>query len=217
MTPSSSFGRWLVPSSYVAGAGGVAAAALLLPQTDLVFDWVPTTVALLYLGPLGVAALFVLFIPLAFGLILPMSTLLGVAVAVAMGVAILNVVIVRRWMVRAGAGTGIVDGARRRRAWDQLLGGAFFVLAGCAFICLSVLAGFTALTAHGVDVAVPDVRASHVLLLAGLTWWWGLGIAVASLVVWILRARKARPLLPWAAGDLGLISGLIAILGLRLG
>ena len=62
------------------------------------------------------------------------------------------------------------------------LGGALFVLAGCAFILLCMFAGFAAFTAHGIDVQVPDAKATKTLVVAGVTWWTGLAIAITGVL-----------------------------------
>lgn len=212
MTIGATLARRSVSTGYVVGAAVVTAAASLLSQAGLVPDWVVIAGVILYLGPLGLAALLVVLVPISFLVVAPNSVVLGLSVAVAMGVAVLNVLIVRRWSTGRGSQAGTGGAGMTRRVWDQVLGAVLFVFAGCVFILLSMIAGFEAMVAPGVDVRVPVAEADHVRLLAALTWWPGLTIAVGGLVLWIVCAKRARPILPWAIVDLVLMLGLVTVL-----
>lgn len=89
-------------------------------------------------GGLGLAALLLVVFPISFVVVSPNSVVpsLTLAVAVATGVAVLNLVIVRRWRSRLAAQSETTGEGTNRRKWDQPLGAVLFVLAGCAFIVL---------------------------------------------------------------------------------
>lgn len=215
MTLNATLGRRSVRTAYIVGAGALVVVMMTAGQAERIPSWLAVVAVLVYLGPLGLAALLAVMLPMVLIVLLPAPILTGVCVAVALGVAAINVAIVRRWSERAST-AGAEAGRSRYRVWDPLVRGSLFVLAGCAFIVLCVMAGFAALTAHGVDVQTPDDQAARTLLAAGLTWWTGLAIAVTGLVIWIRRARRGRLLLPWAAGDLGAMVALIVALQVSL-
>lgn len=156
------------------------------------------------------------------GITLPRTLLLvgpplitgAVIVALAMGVAAANLAITRRITSRHVPAAPF-DGDDHRggtrppeAALDALLGTTFFVLAGCAFVVLCFLDGFSALTAHGVDVQRSDAAAARTLLIVGWTWWPGLVLAVSGLISWIALTAHRRPLAFWASIDLTLMIAL---------
>jgi hypothetical protein len=124
----------------------------------------------------------------------------------------LNVMILRNWRTRKPLTSADSALTEALSPWDHALGAVGFILAGCAFIALSMCAGFAALTAGGVDFAVPDTEAERVRLLAALTWWPGLAAAVAGLIMWIRQARRGRSIILWASADLTLQLVLLTVL-----
>jgi hypothetical protein len=212
MTLSSAFGHRSVRVAYIIGAGILGASAMTALREELVPAWILLVVVLAYFGPLGIAALLIVIFPILLIFLLPTSMLIAFTAAVAIGVAALNVVILRHWSRRRAESPETSTWQARVRTWDPFLGAAVFVLAGSAFILLSIFAGFAALTAHGVDVRVPDAQANKILVVAALTWLPGLAIAVAGLVLWIVKATRGRPVLPWAIADLVSMVALIAAL-----
>ncbi len=217
MTLAGALERRGVRAAYVAGAGVLVAGLLLLTQAALVPGWIALIVVVAYLGPLGLAALLLLAVPAVLVLGSPPPALGFLGVAVAVGVAALNVAILRRWGARPAGGPRDADGGSWSRGWDTVLGAAVFVLAGCAFVLFSLIAGFAALTAHGIDVRVPEAEAHRTLLRVALTWWPALATAIAGLVLWIVQASRGRRILPWAVADLLLILALFGAMILALG
>lgn len=97
MTLAGALERRGVRAAYVAGAGVLVAGLLLLTQAALVPGWIALIVVVAYLGPLGLAALLLLAVPAVLVLGSPPPALGFLGVAVAVGVAALNVAILRRW------------------------------------------------------------------------------------------------------------------------
>jgi hypothetical protein len=187
------------------------ALAIPLVQGEIVTGAVVYLAVLLYLGPVGVAALLFVVLPTSSILVMTDGILFGFQFAVAMVVAIVNVVLVRLWMAQPALTGESATKKSRRHGWDQLLGGSAFVLAGCGFVVLCVVAGFARAIAHGVDFPVPDAEADTTVLLLNFTWWPGLIVANAGLALWIIQAKRSRPILPWAVADLAIMITLIAI------
>lgn len=204
----------------------------------LVVAGVITTIALvLYLGPLGIATGLLIAAPLGLLFVGSGGASGVVGVILSTGVAGLNVLIVASWRERLRlraardaapdpiahawrppvhsprvlGETPIVWADLRPAPWKQAVGAAAFALAGCGFVVLCFVCGFTAVVAHGVDVQIPDAQANHTLLLAALAWWPGLGVAIAGLVVWVRRGRRGEALLPWGLAGLGLQLGFVCL------
>ncbi|MGO4535970.1 hypothetical protein [Leifsonia sp. 2MCAF36] len=206
MTFREALDRWGFRAAYVAGAGFLVALAALLVLAGAAWSPLVVSVAVIYLGPLGLALLLiVLLFP---SLPAPIAVLAAVSVAVA--VAIANVAIVRRWSALADQRGAAPDGGERFWRYDRLLGGTSFVASGCVFLLLTVVAGFAALTAHGIDVRAADALANRVILVAAITWCLGFVLAIAGLILWIMRATRRRVLVPWAASEFAVMVGLIA-------
>ena len=218
MTVGSIVDRRAVRIGYVVGAGVFTFVGSALALANLIPTWAEFTilvVLVLYLGPLGLAALLLLgpITLLLAPVLAPIDaaspsqypavdwTQVTILTLVAVGVAMLNILIVRRWRARSAqlAATGEIR--TRRERLDRPLGAVLFSFAGCAFILLCFVAGAEALVAHGVDTVIPEAQADHTLLIAGLTWWPGFAIAVAGLVLWIVLLRRNRRILWWALGD----------------
>ena len=214
MTLREAFERWGFRVGYVGGAvllGGLV--ALLVgagaPSIPLVI-----CLTVVYLGPLSLAALLGVLLCLAFAAVthLPPSLAVAPAVVLVVLVAFANVAIVRHWRALRRERDETADGEQRFRRFDQPLGAACFVLSGFAFGLLTLVAFFAVTTAHGIDVRVPDAQADRVILLATLTWWPALAVALAGLVLWIVTAVRRRALTLWAASEFTLMAGLMAAL-----
>jgi hypothetical protein len=196
---------------YVVGAAILTTAAYLTQNIAWPLTVAFAVVIFVYLGPIGVGAGLLVGIVAAFVL----AGVAGPSAAVIWGVgaaavAAINVAVVLRWRRRAARVGGRIPFA----AWDRLIGGFVFVLAGVAFVVLCFVAGATALLAHGVDVSVPEAQAAPIVRAAGLVWWPGLVVAVAGLVAWIMLARRRRRLLPWAIVALAIQIALILVLAI---
>lgn len=213
MTLTTAAVRWSLRTAYVLGAGALGAVLATAAEAGAIPGWLALLIILVYLGPLGLTGLLLVVLPLELIVLLPPLALPVVSAVVAIGAASLNAVILDRWRRRRARGSAPSSSAGPSSGdWDTLLGGALFVLAGCAFVLLCMFAGFAALTAHGIDVRVPDADATRTLVVAGITWWTGLAIAITGLVLWVKLARRGRRLLPWAAADLASMVALISIL-----
>ncbi|MBH0117201.1 hypothetical protein I6E52_10125 [Salinibacterium sp. NG253] len=92
----------------------------------------------------------------------------------------------------------------------EVLGVLLFVFAGCGFVVLSALAGTAAIMATGVPAVVPVAWNVDALHVASAAWWLGLLVALAGLVIWIIRAQTKRTLLPWAIVDFAVMVSLVA-------
>jgi hypothetical protein len=195
---------------YVLGAGVLTAIASSLLDAGSVPGWVLFLVVLVYLGPLGLAALLVVGLPMALIFVAPASPL--VVVLLAIGVAVVNVALFHRWRTRTPPVR--VERAAPLPRWHAAVASVLFLLAGCGFVLLSYVAGFAALTAGGVDFRVPAVEADRVRLIAAITWWPGLAIAITGLVLWIVRARRGQTILIYACVDLALIVTLLTVMTL---
>ena len=205
-----------VARAYVTSVALLAALAVVLhgAGAESTAFSVATVVAL---GPLGLAVALVVLVPFLLVVVAPWWVTGALCIACALGVAVVNVRIVRR-LTRPRDPAVLIDADDRRSrrgppgtALDTTLSILFFVLAGCAFVVLCFVDGFAALTAHGVDFPETEEAAARTLAIAAWTWWPGLVLAIAGLVVWITRARQRRPSAPWAAVELGVMVGLVVI------
>ena len=85
------------------------------------------------------------------------------------------------------------------------------MLAGGAFIVLSVVAGYAPATIdYGVGTSSLANRVDEVQLVASIMWWPGLLIAVVGLLWWRVRVGQRRRIFSWGALDLAAMLGLIA-------
>lgn len=214
MTLRDALDRWGFRVGYIGGAVLLGGLVALLVGTGTPAAPLVSCLTIVYLGPLGLVALLGVLLCGAFAAAtqLPPSLAIGVALILIVLAAFANVAIVRRWSALRRDQDAALDGGAGFRRFDRLLGAMSFVLSGLAFVLLTVAAGFAVGTAHGIDVRVPDAQADRVILAAALTWWPGLALAAAGLVLWIVKAVRRRLLLPWAASEFTVMAGLLAAL-----
>lgn len=197
---------------YVVGAGVVSVIVAWLAINNIIQLWMLVPLVLIYLGPLGLAALIVASSVALFVTTVPDWAVLVLAAVVSVGVAFVNVISTRQWRARPLAQPDALSPKGVPPGWDRLYGGILFVLAGGAFIVLSVVAGYAAATAdYGVAASSVADQADEVKFVASVTWWPGLLIAVVGLVWWRVRVGQRRRIFSWGALDLAAMLGLIAV------
>ncbi|QNE35810.1 hypothetical protein [Leifsonia shinshuensis] len=214
MTLREALGRWGLRVGYVGGAVLLGGLVALLVGTGTPSALLVICLTVVYLGPLSLPAFLGVLLCLAFAAVTHLDPSLAIvpAVVLVVIVAFANVAIVRHWRTLRGERYATADGWERFRRFDQLLGAGFFALSGFAFVLLTLMAFFVVMTAHGIDVRVPDAEAARVILLVTLTWWPALAVALAGLVLWIVMAVRRRALSLWAASEFTLLAGLMAAL-----
>ncbi|MGV8859010.1 hypothetical protein [Rhodoglobus sp.] len=196
---------------YVIGAGVIAVVVAWLAIGGIIHGWMLIALVVVCLGPLGLAAFIVANSIALFVTGVPDWTVLGLAAVVSIGVAFVNVISTRQWRARPLREPDALSTRHLPPGWDQLYGGILFVLAGGAFIVLSVVAGYAAGTAgFGVLASSLENRADEVKFVASVTWWPGLLIAVVGLLWWRVRVGQRRRIFSWGALDLAAMLGLIA-------
>ncbi|MGV8913274.1 MAG: hypothetical protein ACOH14_11740 [Rhodoglobus sp.] len=196
---------------YIVGAGVIAVVVAALTTGGILDEWMLAPMVVIYLGPLGLAAFIVASSIALFVTGVPDWTVLGLAAVVSVSVAFVNVISTRQWRARRLTEPDALIPKSPPPGWDQLYGGILFVLAGGAFIVLSVVAGYAAGTAgYGVPASSLANRADEVKFVASVTWWPGLLIAVVGLLWWRVRVGQRRRIFSWATLDLAAMLGLIA-------
>lgn len=196
---------------YVVGAGVVAVIVAWLAIGGIIHEWILGPLVLVCLGPLGLAAFIVASSIALFVTGVPDLAVLGLAAVVSVGIAFVNVISTRQWRVRPLAEPDALSPQYVPPRWDRLYGGILFVLAGGAFIVLSVVAGYAPATInYGVGASSLANRVDEVQLVASITWWPGLLIAVVGLLWWRVRVGQRRRIFSWGALDLAAMLGLIA-------
>lgn len=203
--------RWPAQLGYIVGVGVLAVVASSLGIAGILHGWVLVLLVAVCLGPLGLAIFIVASSVALFVTAAPDWMVIGLATVVSLGVAFVNVVSNRQWRARRLTEPDALVPRYFPSGWDQLYGGILFVLAGGAFVVLSVLAGYAAGTA-GYNVLASNLadRADEVKFVASVTWWPGLLIAVAGLLWWRVRVGQRRRIFSWGALDLAAMLGLIA-------
>ncbi|WP_010205325.1 hypothetical protein [Salinibacterium sp. PAMC 21357] len=197
--------------AYVIGAGVIALGAASFAVASDIPAWMLAPVALLYLGPLGLAAFILASTIALFAVELPAGVVLSLSVIGSVGIAFVNVISARQWRLRKHADPAIVGSALRQRGWDRLYGSILFVLAGGAFIALSIAAGYAAFFAeYEVNASNTVDRSDEVELVTSVAWWLGLLVAVVGLVRWRVRLGQHQRIFSWGALDFAAMLGLIA-------
>ncbi|MBH0025078.1 hypothetical protein [Salinibacterium sp. SWN248] len=196
---------------YIVGVGVVAVVVSSLGLAGILQGWMLVLLVVVCLGPLGLAIFIVASSIALFVTAVPGWAIIGLAAVVSLGVASVNVVSTRQWRARRLIEPDALAPRHFPRGWDQLYGGILFVLAGGAFIVLSIVAGYAAGTA-GYNVVASNLadRADEVKFVASVTWWPGLLIAVVGLLWWRVRVGQRRRIFSWGALDLAAMLGLIA-------
>jgi hypothetical protein len=94
------------------------------------------------------------------------------------------------------------------RSSDAVAGGVLFGLAGLLFIILCFVAGVSAFTA---DTAAQGPQTGQIVLVATITFWIGLPVAIAGLVIWIVRVTQHKPIVIWAVVEAAVMVVLIVL------
>ncbi|MBH0117208.1 hypothetical protein I6E52_10160 [Salinibacterium sp. NG253] len=197
---------------YIVGAGVMTVVAFSLAGPGVVFSPIAELALAIYLGPLGLVALFLgaLRLPEVYGIYEWIAALFTLVMAV--GIAFVNVEILARWRRPAPPLERPFEAEERRHGWRQQLAAVLFVAAGLAFIFLCFFAGGTAGTTAGIAVRESAERANHLIFLSAIVWVPGLVAAIAGLRLWIVNTRRGEPVLRWAIADLAIMLTLIGIL-----
>jgi hypothetical protein len=216
--PARAGGR-TVGVGYVAAVTGVAVVLLVAVQTGAI---PPAWAALVVvpLGPIGLllgmlllvgGAGFAVEASQSSGLVLVVdAAVLALVVAIASVNALVAASIARSWASRP-----VPERYRGRIgvAWDRLLGGSAFLVAGALFVAVCFVAGFVVLTAGGVDVPVPEGQAAPIRAAAAIAWCLAAIAAVAGVVLWVRAGARGTAILRWGATDLAVqVAALAAVL-----
>ncbi|RLQ80415.1 hypothetical protein [Salinibacterium amurskyense] len=211
-----------VQIGYVVGAGLFAAVAVYFPDDFRVTLWMLGALLLLFLGPLALAIVLTLGVALyAAALFLgDAGPLLVVVIAVAL--AVVNVLIVRRWRRRAAIDVAGLDHLTPQQMRQQVLGFIVFAYAGCAFIVLCYVAGFAAIDglssgSHSwwiAEISQHTLSSDFLAFSTIVIWLNALGVALVGLTAWAWCGWKRTPLLRWAIVDFAVMLASIASISL---
>ncbi|MBH0055064.1 hypothetical protein I6E74_12905 [Salinibacterium sp. SWN139] len=210
-----------VQIGYVIGSGAFAAFAVYFVDFRTSF-WMLGALVLLYLGPVGLATVLTLGVALyATALFLGDAGPL-VVVVVAVAVAAVNVLIVRRFRSEAARYSTVVALLDTKEVRERALGFIVFAYAGCAFIVLCYVAGLTALDglasgSHNWWITGIDrqtLSSDYLSFSSIVIWLSALGVALAGLAAWVFLGVQRKPLLRWAIADLAVMLASIASVSL---